>query len=66
MRQASRNLGHQFRMIGQVFAAVLREIFDETAYSRFLARNQMTPSCKAYAVFRRENELAKARRPKCC
>jgi hypothetical protein len=66
MRQASRNLSRQFRIAGQVFAAALREIFDEAAYSRFLTRNQMTSSCQAYAVFRRENELVKARRHKCC
>ncbi len=46
--------------------AVLREIFDEAAYDRFLSRTQMAPSPASYAVFRREFEEAKTRRPKCC
>ena len=46
--------------------AALREIFDESAYARFLARNRTVSSPSAYAAFRRENELAKARRPRCC
>jgi hypothetical protein len=46
--------------------AMLREIFDEGAYSRFLRRAGMTSSAEAYAAFRRESEEAKVRRPKCC
>jgi hypothetical protein len=49
-----------------LIVAVLREIFDESAYERFLDRGQLQSSASAYAVFLRENELAKARRPKCC
>ena len=45
---------------------VLREIFDESAYSRFLLRTQLEPSRESYLKFMRENELAKARRPRCC
>jgi hypothetical protein len=46
--------------------AILREIFDETAYERFLTRARMAPSSEAYAAFRREFEEVKARWPKCC
>ena len=46
--------------------AVLREIFDEAAYDRFLFRKQMASSPASYAAFRREFEEAKTRRPKCC
>jgi len=46
--------------------AMLREIFDESAYARFLARAGIATSSAAYAEFRRECEEAKARRPKCC
>jgi hypothetical protein len=49
-----------------IFLAALREIFDESAYARYLARNSRTPSRSAYAEFLREHELAKARRPRCC
>jgi hypothetical protein len=50
----------------RVLMATLREIFDEAPYARFLTRNRMASSPKAYAVFRKELEAAKARRPKCC
>jgi hypothetical protein len=46
--------------------SALREIFDETAYSRFLSRHGMTSCPNAYAAFLREYEGLKARRPKCC
>jgi hypothetical protein len=46
--------------------ATLREIFDETAYERFLNRAGLVSSSEAYAAFRREFEEAKSRRPKCC
>ena len=46
--------------------AALREIFDEAAYARFLERQNALSSRESYAAFQRENELAKARRPRCC
>ena len=46
--------------------ATLREIFDESAYQRFLQRNHAVVSKATYAAFRRETEHAKARRPRCC
>jgi len=46
--------------------AMLREIFDEAAYARFLSRAGTPSSSEAYAAFRREFEEAKVRRPKCC
>jgi hypothetical protein len=46
--------------------AILREIFDEAAYARFLSRGGMASSSQAYAEFRREFEEAKVRRLKCC
>lgn len=45
---------------------VLREIFDEAAYTRFLERTQMTSSQQAYDSFLREKESAAARRVRCC
>jgi len=45
---------------------VLREIFDESAYQRFLNRSQLPSSSAAYAIFIKENEQIKARRPRCC
>jgi len=46
--------------------AMLREIFDEAAYARFLSRAGMASSSEAYAAFRHEFEDTKMRRPKCC
>jgi len=45
---------------------MLREIFDEAAYARFLQRNQMSSSPHAYDSFLREREAAAARRIRCC
>lgn len=49
-----------------VFLATLREIFDESAYARFLTRRNVQSSPEAYGDFLRESEAARARRPKCC
>jgi hypothetical protein len=49
-----------------ILVAMLREIFDEAAYARFLNRAGIASSSVAYAAFRREFEEAKMRRPKCC
>jgi len=46
--------------------AALEEIFEESAYRRFLQRNQVASSRQAYAAFLREQEFSKARRPRCC
>jgi hypothetical protein len=46
--------------------AALREIFDEAAYGRFLARQDLPSSRSAYAAFLREHVVAKAQRPRCC
>jgi hypothetical protein len=49
-----------------LFVAALREVFDESAYARFLQRNALSPSRRSYAEFLNENEQGKARRPRCC
>ena len=46
--------------------AILREIFDESAYARFLAREGATASRTSYAAFCREHQAARIRRPRCC
>lgn len=47
-------------------AAALREIFDEAAYARFLARTGQSSSRAAYAGFLRERAASQERRPRCC
>jgi hypothetical protein len=50
----------------RIFWAVLREIFDEAPYSRFLERFRLSSSPAAYSAFCRERESRCARRPRCC
>jgi hypothetical protein len=45
---------------------VLREIFDESAYERFLARTHNVRSVESYRQFLRDGEASRARRPRCC
>lgn len=51
---------------GAILRSMLREIFDESAYSRFLARRQIPTSPQAYADFLRETQVHRERRPRCC
>ena len=46
--------------------AVLREIFDENAYQRFLLRTNSAASVESYRRFQRERESAMATKPRCC
>jgi len=45
---------------------VLREIFDENAYQRYLARANATASRQSYSDFQREIEATRAQQPRCC
>jgi hypothetical protein len=49
-----------------LLVSCLREIFEESAYMRFLRQNQMPSSRETYAEFCREQAAAKARRLRCC
>jgi hypothetical protein len=46
--------------------AMLREIFDESAYDRFLLRTGIKHSAESYKMFMRERESAMASKPRCC
>jgi hypothetical protein len=46
--------------------AVLREIFDESAYERFLSRTQDSRSVASYRDFIHEREAAMVKKPRCC
>jgi hypothetical protein len=52
--------------VASVIQAILKEIFDESAYQRFLDRTRLQSSPNAYAIFQQENEQVKSRRPRCC
>jgi hypothetical protein len=49
-----------------VLRSALHEIFEESAYARFLQRNRLHSSRQAYADFLRESEAARGRRTRCC
>jgi hypothetical protein len=46
--------------------AIVREIFDEAPYERFLARHALANSRQNYAAFMAEAAAARERRPRCC
>ena len=54
------------RGVATLARAILQEIFDESAYARFLLRRQLQSSREAYAEFLRESEVSRQRRPRCC
>ena len=55
-----------FRNALQIVFAVLREIFDEAAYERFLQRQSLPSSAVAYKQFLRERESGSRPRARCC
>lgn len=57
-----KSLGEAIR----IFVEVLREVFDESAYVRFLRSRQIASSASAYAAFCREREAVVSRRTRCC
>jgi hypothetical protein len=46
--------------------AVLREIFDENAYARYLEREQVGASRESYQAFQQEMLCRRERRARCC
>lgn len=63
---AARSSWARAKRLGAISLAVAREIFDESAYGRFLERHQLQPSQVSYAAFRKEHEHNKSVRPRCC
>lgn len=54
------------RHVAKIARAVLREVFDESAYERFLLRTASARSVASYRAFLAEREVATARKPRCC
>ncbi len=50
----------------QILRAAVREIFDESAYDRFLLRTRAERSIESYRSFMRERGGAMTKRPRCC
>jgi hypothetical protein len=55
----------KLRHAGVTILAALREIFDESAYGRFLQRSGQAPCRASYREFLLERQSAKAP-PRCC
>lgn len=55
----------KLRQAGATFLATLREIFDESAYRRFLQRTGQGHCRASYREFLSERQSAKPR-PRCC
>jgi hypothetical protein len=49
-----------------ILLATLREVFDESAYERFLLRTKSLRSHESYRDFMSERERSAARNPRCC
>lgn len=64
--RASRRIYGLLRSLREVLAATIHEIFDESAYERYLARTQDTRSAASYSAFVREQEAAIPHKPRCC
>jgi hypothetical protein len=50
----------------QTLRAVIREIFDESAYDRFLLQTHASRSVASYRAFTRERDAALVKKPRCC
>lgn len=50
----------------QVLVAVIREVFDESPYERYLAHTRKARSVASYRAFLQEQERRIAQKPRCC
>ena len=65
----SRMSRYGLRTLSSAFAicyTMLREIFDENAYARVLAREKAARSRESYARFQQEMACRRERRARCC
>ena len=50
----------------RIIRAILRDVFEESAYERFCTREKVEVSSESYARFLRETEQATQQRVGCC
>jgi hypothetical protein len=55
-----------FKKAIRTLGAALCEIFDESAYDRFLLRTNAPRSVTSYRDFMRERDAAMLKKPRCC
>ena len=56
----------ELRKLRFLLWAALREIFDESAYARFLERERLAASPHSYQLFWKERAVEQPRRTRCC
>jgi hypothetical protein len=66
MKRLTQLIAARVGQLQRICIAMLQEIFDESAYARFLEQRHLPASREAYGTFIREQGEAKARHPKCC
>jgi hypothetical protein len=54
------------RIFFKTLGATLLEIFDESAYERFLQHTHAARSSQSYRTFMREREAVSEQKPRCC
>lgn len=54
------------RNAGRILRATFREIFDESAYDRFLTRTRAPRTTASYRQFTQECDAAIPKKPRCC
>ena len=64
--EARRHGGSLFRNAWNIARGVLREIFDESSYERFLLRTKASRSVASYRDFMQERAAAMSKKPRCC
>ena len=64
--EARRKPGIWFQGAWNIVRAALCEIFDESAYDRFLLRNNSARSIASYRAFNRERDVSMQKKPRCC
>jgi hypothetical protein len=62
----SKGLRRHFNSAWNTICATLREIFDESAYDRFLLRTRSSRSVASYREFTRERDAAMLKKSRCC
>jgi hypothetical protein len=58
--------GNRVRNAWKLFRDILAEVFDESAYQRFLRRTNDVATNESYRAFLRERETTIAKKPRCC
>jgi hypothetical protein len=60
------NVLHAICKSARLLRAIMQEIFDESAYQRFLRLNHLQASKASYAQFQSESAMTKSQKPRCC